>query len=140
MSVLKAFLNPEPINKTKDIVISRRFKDEDGAVVPFKIKNISQDENDALRRKATRLSAFNSPNGRSKEFDNARYMALVVVACTVQPKFNDAELCEAYRTMDPAEVPQKMLTPGEYSKLVQAIFDINDFDDDPDALEDEAKN
>jgi Fe-S-cluster formation regulator IscX/YfhJ len=140
MSVLKAFLNPEPINKTKKVIISKRFKDENGDVVPFVIKNINQDENDALRRKATRLSALNSPNGRSKEFDSAKYTALMIVACTVEPKFSDAELCEAYKTMDPCEVPQKMLTPGEFAKLSQAILDINDFDDDADALADEAKN
>ena len=30
MATLYAFLHPEPIEKTKDVIISNRFKDEDG--------------------------------------------------------------------------------------------------------------
>jgi hypothetical protein len=68
------------------------------------------------------------------------HAALMVVACTVEPKFNDAELCEAYKTMDPVEVPQKMLTPGEYSKLTDAILSLNDFGGDAEEVEEAAKN
>lgn len=140
MSVLNAFINPEPIERTKKVIISERFKDENGEVVPFTIKTISQEVNDQLRRKATRMSALRHANGQDAKFDSAKYSALMVVACTVEPKFTDAELCEAYKTMDPVEVPQKMLTPGEYTKLTDAILSLNDFDGDAEEIEEAAKN
>jgi Fe-S-cluster formation regulator IscX/YfhJ len=41
--------------------------------------------------------------------------------------------------MDPLDVPSRMLTAGEFTKLTQEIMDLNDFDD-VESLEDEAKN
>ena len=51
MSVLKAFLQPPTTNETKEVYIDR-FKDEDGKVVPFKIRKISQSENEVLGRQS----------------------------------------------------------------------------------------
>ena len=44
MSKLSAFLNPAPIQEEKDVVVSKRFTDEDGNVVPFRIRSMSQEE------------------------------------------------------------------------------------------------
>ena len=38
MSRLSAFLHPETVQETKEVVISQRFKDKDEKVVPFTIK------------------------------------------------------------------------------------------------------
>ena len=45
MSALKAFLQPSVAGKTKEVIVSDRFKDENGKPVPFVIKAISQEEN-----------------------------------------------------------------------------------------------
>jgi hypothetical protein len=44
--------------------------------------------------------------------------------------------------MDPAEVPSRMLSAGEYAKLVKEINELNGFvsQDNSEALEEEAKN
>lgn len=42
MSKLFAFLNPEPIKKEKDVFISDRFRDEEGNLVPFRIRTITR--------------------------------------------------------------------------------------------------
>ena len=48
MSNLSAFLHPVTVQEEKEIVISRRFLDEDGNPAKFKIRSITQDEADAL--------------------------------------------------------------------------------------------
>ena len=50
MGTLSAFLHPE-VPENKEIVISKRFKDENGNVVPFVIRPLSEEETSALRKK-----------------------------------------------------------------------------------------
>ena len=123
---------------TKEIIISDRFK-EDGKPVPFKIRTISQAENDALVKKAQKVDMV---RGRRIQYqDDQRYTNSLIVACTVQPDFRDAELCQAYGTLDPLEVPGKMLLSGETAKLVEAIMTLNGFTiQPPEEEEEEAKN
>ena len=138
MGVLSAFLHPEPMDITKEIIISDRFK-EDGKPVPFKIRTISQAENDALVKKAQKVDMV---RGRRIQYqDDQKYTNSLIVACTVQPNFKDAELCQAYGTLDPLEVPGKMLLSGETAKLVEAILNLNGFSiQPPEEEEEEAKN
>lgn len=138
MGVLSAFLHPEPMDITKEIIISDRFK-EDGKPVPFKIRTISQAENDALVKKAQKVDMV---RGRRIQYqDDQKYTNSLIVACTVQPDFRDAELCQAYGTLDPLEVPGKMLLSGETAKLVEAIMTLNGFSiQSPEEEEEEAKN
>ena len=138
MGVLSAFLHPEPMDITKEIIISDRFK-EDGKPVPFKIRTISQAENDALVKKAQKVDMV---RGRRIQYqDDQKYTNSLIVACTVQPDFRDAELCQAYGTLDPLEVPGKMLLSGETAKLVEAIMNLNGFTiQSPEEEEEEVKN
>lgn len=54
MSNIKAFLQPPIMNETKEVIISERFKDEEGNVVPFVIRIIDQETNNKLTTKATK--------------------------------------------------------------------------------------
>ena len=137
MGVLKAFLNPLPLDEQKDVVISARFQGEDGQPVPFTVKSISQELNTALIKKYTRAKVVNG--SKVDVFDNSAYTRALVVACTVQPDFSDAELCQAYGCVDPMSVPEKMLRPGEFTALVREIMDLCGFDEDK-RLEEKAKN
>ena len=47
-------------------------------------------------------------------------------------------MCEAYGTLDPMQVPGKMLTAGEFAALLDAISELSGFD--AETPEDEAKN
>ena len=139
MGVLKAFLCPAPIDDTKTVVISKRFVGEDGNPVPFEIKAITQEQNQVLMRKHTRAKMV---NGQKVEiFDNVSYTDDLIVSCTVQPDFTDAEMCKAYGCVDPASVPAKMLRAGEYTELVRQIMSYNGFDPNSQLKdEEEAKN
>nr|DAQ85992.1 MAG TPA: tail assembly chaperone protein [Caudoviricetes sp.] len=134
MSKLSVFLHPVSTQEEKEVIISNRFQDENGESVPFRIRALTQEENDAITKKATRRI---KENGQSVEwFDSVDFCHRLVVAATVYPDFSSKELCEGYGVMDPLLVPGKMLFSGEYSKLLQAIKELSGFED----LEEEAKN
>lgn len=138
MGNLKAFMLPSVEDEQKDVIISDRFKEGD-KVIPFKIRVISQETNEGLRRQASHPIRKNG-TVIGMDFDTDLYGKLLLQACVVFPNFKDAELCEFYNTKDPLEVPGKMLRAGEYNKLIKEINILNGFKDDPDVLEDEAKN
>lgn len=134
MSKLSAFLHPVVENKEKEVVISNRFLDEKGNPIPFKIRAITQEENDAILKLATRRA---KENGQTVEkLDNVDFSRRMVVAATVFPDFKEKELCDAYGVMDPLLVPGKMLLSGEYSRLMREITALSGFG----ALEEEVKN
>lgn len=134
MSRLSAFLNPATSEEEKEIVISNRFLDENGAPVPFKIRALSQEETDAITKKATRRMKV---NGQTTEMlDSVDFSHRMVVAATVEPDFTSKEICDHFGVMDPLLVPGKMLLSGEYAKLMQEISALSGFND----LEAEVKN
>lgn len=147
MSNLRDFLQPNEGEQTREVIVSNRFvrRDEedkpilDGSgkpiPVPFVVRRISQKENEGLVRQATRTR--NVKGQAAKELDSVDYSHRVIVAATVTPDFNQEELCRAYGTLDPMEVPGKMLLIGEYQKLLEAIMELSGLDS---GLEDQAKN
>ena len=137
MADIKAFLLPPVMDETKEVVITKRAVDENGKPVPFVIRVIDQATNNRLLKQATKK---NRSNGRAVP---ELYGKLLVGACVVQPNFKNAELCAYYKTVDPLEVPGRMLTMGEYNLLVRKIRELNDIvdnDEDLEDIEEEAKN
>lgn len=134
MSKLSAFLNPVTSGEEKEIVISNRFLDENGAPVPFKIRALSQEETDTITKKATRQMKINGQT--TEKLDSVDFSHRMVVAATVEPDFTSKEICDHFGVMDPLLVPGKMLLSGEYAKLMQEISALSGFND----LEAEVKN
>lgn len=139
MSRLSAFLHPVTTQETKEVVISNRFRDEEGNPVPFTIKALTQEQNDALTRKCRRVQTV---KGQRQEYlDTVQLNRELVIAATVEPDFSSAEVCDAYGTKIPTQVPGKMLLAGEYDRLLQEILVLSGFDTGAAAeLEEEAKN
>lgn len=138
MDNLQAFLNPVFAEEVKEVVISKRFVDKDGKPVPFRIKTIMQEENERLTRKCRKVETIRGQ--RVESMDNQKYNRALIVACTIEPDFRNADLCKAYGTVDPLDLPGKMLTVGEANNLAREILDLNGFSDEAEQLEDEAKN
>lgn len=137
MGDIKAFLLPPVMEETKEAVITKRAKGPDGKPVPFVLRAIDQETNDRLIRRAQRTSKVNGQTVR--ELDTEKYGKLLISVCVIEPNFKDAELCAYYKTVDPLDVPGKMLSSGEYAKLMQEINSLNGFED-IDGLEETAKN
>ena len=134
MSKLSAFLHPVTVQEEKEVVISNRFQDEGGKPVPFKIRSLTQEENDKITKQATRTVRVDGQP--VQQVDSAVYNRLLILAGTVEPDFREKELCEAYGVLDPQLVPGKMLFSGEYARLAREIVALSGFSD----LGDDLKN
>lgn len=127
MSTLSAFLKPVKTTIEKEVIISDRFVGDDGKPVPFKVRAISQEENDALVRAATKTR--NEGGQRVERLDSVEYAQRLIVAATVSPDFRAKDICEAYGVVSPLMVPGKMLLSGEYNRLMKAITELSEFDE-----------
>lgn len=136
MSNLSAFLHPVTMQEEKEVVISKRFLDEDGKPAKFKIRSVTQDEADALLKQSTR-TVKKRDGSMEQTVDNQDFNRRLIVAATVMPDFRAKELCDAYGVLDPLLVPGKMLFSGEFNRLLGEIIDLSDLGT---SLEDEAKN
>lgn len=135
MSALSAFLHPVVTREEKEVIISKRFLGEDGKPVPFKIRSLTQEENAAIIKAATRQKKV---DGQWQDSIDANELsARTVVEATIFPDFRSAELCEKYGTKDPVQVPGKMLLAGEFGRLIDAVSKLSGFDK---SLDEEAKN
>lgn len=148
MSTLYSFLHPVKTTVEKEVIISDRFVqmdekgnpilDENGKTipVPFKIRALSQEENDTLIKKSTKVEL---KNGQRLEYlDATDYSHRIVVASTIEPDFSSKEMCDAYGVVSPLLVPVKMLNVGEYNRLAAEIHALSDIDTKQ--KEEEAKN
>ena len=88
MSKLSAFLHPVAVQEEKEVVVSRRFQDEDGKPVPFRIRALTQEENEALIKLSRHPKKVNGQ--WEEELDAMELSARVVVASTLEPDFSKA--------------------------------------------------
>jgi len=140
MSNLQAFFAQNAKAEIVDeVVVSDRFKDENGKPIPWKVRAITEAENEQLRKAATQY--VKGPGGRRvAEIQPEAYMAKVVVSSVVFPDLKDAELQKSYGVLGAEDLLKKMLLSGEYARLVQAVQEINGFEKDINELVDEVKN
>lgn len=141
MASIKAFLLPPVMDETKEVIITKRAVDENGTPIPFVIRVIDQETNNRLLKQAAKRVRVNGQMVR--ELDEDKYGKLLINACVVSPNFRDSEMCAYYKTADPLDVPERMLTMGEYNRLVKEIRSLNELIDDEaslEELEEEVKN
>jgi len=124
---------------SEDFIVSDRFKDKEGAPVAWKIRSMSEAENEEIRRSATRL--VKGKNGmKVPETSPEEYMAKLVVASIVFPDLKNAELQKSYGVLGAEQLIKKMLLSGEYAVLVQKVQKVNGFDRDINELVEDVKN
>lgn len=131
---LNAFLNPVKI-ENKEVLVSSRFV-EDGKVVPFEIRPITQEENEKL------MSRFTLTDKKTgvQSFDRSGYIARLTADAVVSPDLKNADLQKAYGTMGEVNTLKKMLYAGEFALLVGEVQELSGFDEDINKDIDEAKN
>lgn len=119
MGNLAGFLKPTYTEKTVEVNISDRFLDDDGNPIPFRIKTVSHSKLKSLANRSRKQGK------KGEELDQSLFIARCIVESCVQPDFKDTELCHAYGTEDPYELPEKMLLASEYEALAKAFLDLN---------------
>lgn len=140
MSILNTFLNQgkqttRPINEIeKEVIVSKRFTDDKGKILKWKIRAMGNDAYEALIEKHKTSKII---DGELVEIhDRKNWQSDLVVESVVDPDLKDVKLCNMYGTMDPLELIRKMLLPGEFLHLVREIMEINGFREDYSALDD----
>ncbi len=139
---LQAFMkqNAKQVDNEK-VLVSERFLDEDGKVIPFEIRTISNEEDEAIRKKCTKTVPVLGKKGRyEKELDYSLYAEYQASTCVVFPDLKDVELQNSYGVMGESKLLKAMLTLGEYTHLLKEVARINGFDKEMDDLVDEVKN
>lgn len=133
---LSFFMKSEAEKKKErvSIVISNRFKDEDGNPVPFELKVLSGAEIMKLQKNATRVIQS------GLEYDTAKFAKDLVEACVVFPNLNDASLQDSYGVMGAMDLLNEMLDGREFTKLFGKCQEINGMQQSLDDLVSEAKN
>ena len=109
-----------------------------GRLPSFKVKAV--DEETAARIRAGATSTTVVKGAPVKEIDPEKNMLGLVVACVSYPDLHDSDLQAAWGVMGAESLVQKMLLPGEYAELSALVAEICGFDQDMDALVDQAKN
>lgn len=131
---LRAFLYPtKPANV--EIVISERFKDEDGNSVKWELRPLSLGEAQALADESYVLDAKGN-----KQFDLKAYNRKMVAKSVVFPNLKDAELQAHYNVLGEVELLNVMLTYSEYERLFVKADKLNSAKEDINDLVKEAKN
>ena len=137
MSKLKAFLQPSVAGTTLAVIVSDRFKDEEGKPQPFVIQAISQEENEALAEQCRKDRIIDGIP--MKMLDDTAYSKHLMLACVKERDLKDSELCRYYGVVDPLDVLSKMLSIGEYQILTKEVMQINGLKSKQERLK-EAKN
>ena len=135
MSQLQAFLNANANTEvTEQIIISDRFKNENGGLLKFAVRSLSDDEMEEINKSCQKFGK----KGKV-DFDTSRFNRMIAIAGTKDPNFRDAESLKAVGVISPEEYVKKVLLPGEITHLADAILKISGYQD-MDELREEAKN
>ncbi len=137
MSQLQAFLNANA-NKnntiTEEVIISDRFKKENGELMKFTITALNDDEMEEINKACQRFGK----KGKV-DFETKKYTRMIAIAGTKDPNFRDAESLKATGVSTPTDYIKKVLLPGEIEHLAEAIHSLSGYKD-MDELREEAKN
>ncbi|TYS31758.1 phage tail assembly chaperone [Bacillus pumilus] len=137
-----SFFMPGQTTEAEEVksIISKRFVDKEGKVIPFVFKAITTERIDELEKENTTYKNVKG-RGRVKDLDSQRFYARIAVESTIYPDFKSKELREAYSTQDPVEVAKRVLSVGgEYANWLNKAIEVNGFEDEIEDLEDAVKN
>ena len=116
---LESFMLKDEV-KEVEYVASNRFVDKEGKVEKWKLKTITADENDAIRKQCYKQVQVGKR--MKQEFDTVKYLELLADKCVVYPDLHNVELQDFYNEMDSIKLLKKhLLNPGEYDDLMQEI-------------------
>ena len=127
MENLEAFMITET-EEIVDYIASSKFKDKEGNPVPWKIKSITADENQRIRKDCYINIPINGKRGRyTKDFNTQKYLVLLATECVVYPDLQNAKLQDFYKVKGVEQLLGKLLKPGEYDDLMEKIQEVNGY-------------
>lgn len=142
MSSFSAFMRENKIKRENvKFVASKDFVDENGKPIEWEIKQISNKEDESLKRMCTKnIKVQGRGNATRPELDTTLYMGKLAAACTVYPDLKNTELLNSYGVLGDDDLLKEMLSTGEYAEYCVKVTEVNGFDVDINDKIDEAKN
>ena len=113
---------------TDEVVISKRFKDADGKLVPFKIQAITSTRDTQIKKQCEKKELNKATGQLMITTDYDEYLARLVTECTVYPNFKSKELQDSWGVLGADQLINKMLLPGELTELSKQIQRLNGFE------------
>ncbi|PYI57021.1 phage tail assembly chaperone [Paenibacillus flagellatus] len=140
MSELSAFFAQNVSTEiVESFVVSERFKDKDGKPIEWKLRAVTQDESEAIRKACTRVKK--GPGGSSiQEIDQGEFIAKMAAASVQFPNLKDTALQDSYGVRGAEVLLRKMLLAGEYAALLTKTQELSGFDRDINEDIEAAKN
>ena len=127
-------------------VVSDRFKDAKGNPIEWKLRPVSAEKNNDLKKMSTKtVQVTGKPGQYRQEFDGNKYTELLTTATVVYPDLNNAKLQDSWsektgnKIMTAEHLLSAMLLSGEYDNLTSKVTEINGYNDINEKV-DEAKN
>lgn len=115
----------------REVAVSKRFVDDDGKPLTWRIHAITPEENEALQEQHTKLVPAPGKAGKRGQMvpriDTGKYGAALVAACVAYPDLNNAALQDSYSVKDAVSLLRNMLTPGELADLQAEASDVCGF-------------
>lgn len=125
----------------EDVIVSRRFLDAEGNVIPFVMKAIETERIEELEEDCYTPVYDKAGKKTGDEFDRARWIARMGIESTVYPNLRDKELLKSHGVLDPVDALKKLLSVGgEYAEFMKAAQRINGYLETFEDLVDQAKN
>jgi len=128
-------------------VVSDRFKDKDGKPIEWKLRPVSADRNNELKKMSTKkVPVVGNKNAYKQEFDANKYSILLTTESVVYPDLTNAALQDSWskktgeKIFDPERLLGVMLLSGEFDLLTAKVSEINGYGEDINEEVDEAKN
>ena len=134
MNKLQEFLSKQDISSmTQTLNIGGRLKDFELTVKPLQ----GSQYNDYQK-----LCIENAGSVKKRSFNTKKFNELIVINCTAEPNFKDADFQKAngIQDGDAAKLMYKVLLAGEISFLAESILKLSGFDRDIEEEMDEVKN
>lgn len=133
---LESFMIKEEA-KEYEYIASEKFKDNEGNPIKWKLKTITADENDEIRKQC--YKQIQAGKRVKREIDPVKYLEALAERCIIYPDLHNVELLNFYNEMDAIKLLKKhLLGPGEYDDLMEEIQRINGYDLEEEV--EEAKN
>lgn len=127
---VKAFYKENKLpEEQQEYIASEKFVDKDGHPIPWTIRAISADQDQALKEKFTSVTTDRRTGMRSESFDQNSYVIGLAVRGVVAPDLTDKGLQKSYGVTNSFKLIQKMLSAGELQKLALRVVEISGLDD-----------
>ncbi len=139
----QAFLkgNAKPIEDI-EMIVSKRFVDEEGNVIPWVLRQLTGKESNNLRKKHTKK--IKNKLGRIEEqFNSEAYQEEFITSSVIFPDLRNAKLQESYNALGEYDLLQKMLSADELANLqikISGFAEEEIIENSMDNLVEEAKN